>query len=130
VTPESQEAVSEAANGYRCHRLEKVAALSDGSTVKLTEWRADDLRQFPVRLRAESRGRVTTVELSGIRLDIPPPELFVPPGDFTQYASATALINELMIRESAQKKGPTGEPAPPEQTPDFQQQPGLGGHRQ
>lgn len=124
-TPESQEAVAEAANGHPCHRVERMAALSDGSTVKLTEWRADDLRRFPVRLRTESGGRVTTVDFSGVLLDIPPQELFAPPGGFTQYAGATALINELMIRESAQKKGPTGEPAPPEQTPDFQQQPGY-----
>jgi len=125
VTPESTEPVSEAANGHPCHRVERMAALSDGSTAKLTEWRADDLSRFPVRVRAESGGRVTTVDFSGIRLDIPPPELFVPPGDFTQYASASALINELMIREAAQKKGPTGEPAPPEQNPDFHQ-PGIG----
>ena len=126
MTLESGEAVAEPANGHPCHRIERRAAMSDGSTVKLTEWRADDLRRFPVRLRTESGGRVTTVDFSGVLLDIPPQELFAPPGGFTQYAGATALINELMIRESAQKKGPTGEPAPPEQTPDFQQQPGYG----
>jgi hypothetical protein len=75
----------------------------------LTEWSADDLNRFPVRVRTESQGRQITLDFSEIRLDIPPPELFVPPGGFTQYASAAALINELMIRESSLKKGPVGE---------------------
>ena len=69
---------------------------------------ADDLKRFPARVRAESGGQVVTVDFSDIRLDIPGLELFVPPGSFTQYASAAALINELMIRESSHEKGPSG----------------------
>ena len=106
MTPENNEPVSEQANGHPCHRIEKMAALSDGSTAKLTEWRADDLNRFPVRVRAESEGRRITVDFSDIRLDIPRLELFVPPGGFTQYASAAALINELMIRESVAEERP------------------------
>jgi outer membrane lipoprotein-sorting protein len=113
VTPETKEPVAEPANGHACHRIERTAALSDDSTAKLTEWRADDLNRFPVRVRTESQGRQITVDFSDIRLDIPPPELFVPHDGFTQYASATALINELMIRESSLKKGASGESPPP-----------------
>jgi hypothetical protein len=109
VTPGNKEPVAEQANGHACHRIEKMASLSDDSTAKLTEWSADDLNRFPVRVRTESQGRQITLDFSEIRLDIPPPELFVPPGGFTQYASAAALINELMIRESSLKKGPVGE---------------------
>ena len=67
------------ANGHACHRIERTAAFSDGSTAKLTEWRADDLNRFPVRVRTESGGRQITVDFSDIRFDIPSPELFVPP---------------------------------------------------
>jgi hypothetical protein len=125
VTAESKEAVAEQANGHACHRIEKTTALSDGSIAKLTEWRADDLNRFPVRVRMESGDRLTTVDLSNIRLDLPAMELFSPPGAFTQYASAAALINELMIRESSLKKGPSGESPPPEQPANWHQ-PALG----
>jgi len=117
LTPANQAPVAEQANGHACHRIEKMAALSDDSTAKLTEWRADDLNRFPVRVRTERQGRQITVDFSDIRLEIPPPELFAPPGTFTRYASAAALINELMIRESSLKKGPLGEAPPPGQPP-------------
>jgi hypothetical protein len=121
ITPDNQQPVAEVVNGHPCHRIEKMAALSDGSTAKLTEWRADDLKQFPVRLRAESGVRLTTVDFTDIRFDIPSPELFVPPAAFTQYAGASALINELMIREAALKKGPSTVVIPTEPGPGFQQ---------
>ena len=126
VTPESKEPVSEEADGHACHRIEELAVLNDGSTAKLTEWRADDLNRFPVRVRAESEGRRITVDFSDIRLDLPGMELFAPPGGFTQYASAAALINELMIRESALKKGPSGEAPPPDQPDNWETQPNAG----
>lgn len=126
VTPESKEPVSEEANGHACHRLEKLAVLSDGSTARLTEWCADDLNRFPVRVRAESEGRRITVDFSDIRLDLPGMELFAPPGGFTQYASAAALINELMIRESSLKKSPSSEAPLPGEPGNWDAQPGLG----
>jgi hypothetical protein len=129
LTPVNQEPPPEAVNGHPCHRIEIIAALSNGSTAKLTEWRADDLNRFPVRLRSESGGRRTTVDFSDIRLDIPSAALFSPPADFTQYAGASALINELMIRESATKKGLSTASTPLEQAPDSHQ-PGFGGRMQ
>ncbi len=109
VAPENKEPVAEQVNGHPCHRLEKRVALSDGSTAKLTEWHADDLNRFPVRVRTESGGREETVDFSGIRFEVPPPELFVPPGEFTQYATSHDLMSELIIRESAFRTGPVGQ---------------------
>ena len=126
VTPENKEPAAEAVNGHPCHRLEKMVALRDGSTAKVVEWRADDLKGFPVRIRTESAGRLVTVDFSDVRLDLPGLELFASPGGFTQYASSSALINELMIRESVLKKGPSGEFTPPDQ-PVNMRQPGVGG---
>jgi hypothetical protein len=74
----------------------------------LTEWNADDLNHFPVRLRTEYAGRQETVDFSNVRMDLPPPELFSPPGGFTQYPNPVALINELIIRESTYRTGPLG----------------------
>jgi hypothetical protein len=107
--------VSEIVNGHPCHRGQLLLALSDGSGARLTEWRADDLRHFPVRVRAETAGREVTVDLTNIRLDLPSRDLFLPPASFTRYASSMALINELMIRESALRSGPTGPMAAPTQ---------------
>jgi hypothetical protein len=109
---------SEQVNGHLCHQVEAAVALNDGSTAKLIQWRADDLKRFPMRVRATGAGGDVTVDFSNVRLDLPPPELFVPPSGFTKYASPMALINELMIRESSLKKGPSGGLAEPGQIPD------------
>jgi hypothetical protein len=103
-------------NGHPCHRGQVILAFNDGSSARLTEWRADDLQHFPVRIQAESAGREVTVDFSDVRLDVPQPDLFNPPSSFTKYASATALINELMIRESALRSGPSGPMATPVET--------------
>ena len=124
VAPENKEPLSEQVNGHSCHRIETRVALSDGSTVKLTEWRADDLNRFPVRVRTESGGRQITVDFSGVRLDLPAPELFVPQEGFTRYDSASALISELIIRESTLRTGPTGETI--QSKPANLREPGLG----
>jgi hypothetical protein len=115
VTRETTAAALEEVNGHRCHRIESLAQLSDGTAAKLTEWRAEDLSQFPVRVRAESGGRVVTADFSNVRFDLPAPELFVPQAGFTRYASAGALIGELVIRESSLKKGASEPSAGPGQ---------------
>jgi hypothetical protein len=122
VTPENMaQPPAERVNGHPCHRSGKMLVLRDGSTAKLTEWQADDLKGFPVRVRAESGGQVVTADFSEVRLDVPGLELFAPPGGFTQYASGAALINELMIRESSMKTGPSGGSNPGEQPANFHQ---------
>ena len=126
VMAKDETGVAEEANGHACHRVERTAVLSGGFTVKMSEWRADDLRRFPVRIRTESEGETVTVDLTDVRFEIPPVELFAPPGGFTQYGSAGELINELMIRESALKHGPSGESGPAGQPENWRQQPGMG----
>jgi hypothetical protein len=117
---------SEIVDGHPCHRGQVILTYSDGSSARLTEWRADDLQHFPVRIQVESAGRETTVDFSNVRLDVPEADLFNPPADFTRYGSAVALINELMIRESAYRSGPTGPMATPVEasTPSVESAPG------
>ena len=71
-------------------------------------------RRFEPVPRARPPGErvADIVDFSNIRLDLPAMELFNPPADFARYASPAALINELMIRESSLKKGPSPIPAP------------------
>ena len=114
--PQNKDLASENANGHPCHRGQVMLALSDGFTARLTVWQADDLQRFPVRVRAETAGRAVTVDFSNIRLDLPNPQLFFPPAGFTKFPSSMALINELMIRESASRSGPSGPMAAPVQT--------------
>jgi hypothetical protein len=112
-TATTKELASEIIDGHPCHRGQIMLAFDDGSSVRLTEWRADDLQHFPIRIQVENAGRGITVNFSNVRLDVPPPNLFVPPTDFSKYANATALINELMIRESSFRSGPSGQLAVP-----------------
>jgi hypothetical protein len=105
VTPPTGQPVIETANGHPCHRVETKVALSDGSTAKLTEWRADDLQSLPVRIREENGASYVTVDLSDVRFDLPDPNLFFPPAGFTRYASSLSLINELMVREASFSAG-------------------------
>jgi hypothetical protein len=69
-----------------------------------------------VRLRASGGGREITLDMTEVRLDLAAPELFLPPSDFTRYASSLALMNELMIREASNRQAPseaiTGEQQP------------------
>ena len=78
----TKELASEIVNGHPCHRGQVLIALSDGSSARLTEWRADDLRRFPVRVRSEIAGREITVDFSNIRLDLPFPRTLPSAGEF------------------------------------------------
>jgi len=126
VAPGSMTGVPEPINGRPCHRVESTVTLSDGSLARVTEWRADDLGRVPVRVRSEQGGHLVTLDLTDIRLELPNPELFVPPTEFTRYDSALALINELLIREAPLKGGPSSGPGIPAGGPENPRTPGLG----
>jgi hypothetical protein len=94
------EAVQEEANGHPCRRLQAVVECDDGSPARFTVWQAEDAKRLPVRIRATSGLRQFTLDFSNIRLELPAPELFVPPDGFTKYQTAVALMNELIIRQT------------------------------
>jgi hypothetical protein len=104
----------EEANGHRCRRIEAIVQCGDGSSERFQMWEAEDAKSFPVRIRTESASREMTLELSDVRLELPPPELFGPPDGFIRYDTPGALMNDLIIRQSALGKGAGGRPA---QTP-------------
>ena len=111
-------AVEEEANGHPCRRLQAIVACDDGSTAHFTVWEAEDAKRLPVRIRSDVGSRQLTVNLSNIRLELPAPELFIPPDGFTKYPTAVALMNEMIVRqmELVKANGPKNEgeePAPP-----------------
>jgi hypothetical protein len=101
---DAKNAVAEEVNGRACHRVEAVAALSDGSSQRFTEWQADEGGHLPIRLRWLMAGKQTTLDFSDVRLEEPRQELFAPPEGFTRYDSPVALMNELMVRQATLRK--------------------------
>ncbi len=98
------EPVAERANGHPCRKTDWIAESSDGSRTRCSVWRADDLKGFPVRIKAVERSSEFTIDFSDVRLAAPSEKLFQPPGDFTAYSSGDSLITELMMREGSAKR--------------------------
>jgi hypothetical protein len=99
VVPCVQNPPSRNVNGHPCRQVAELVVMDDGSISTVTEWRAQDLAGFPVRLSAIIRGRQLTVDFSDIRLDSAPQDLFATPAGFTEYATAGAMMDELIHRE-------------------------------
>jgi hypothetical protein len=92
-----------------------VVPLNTGLKARLILWQADDARHFPVRIEAVNGPQRMTLDFSGVHLEYPAQQLFLPPDGFTAYASSVALMNELIIRDAslAKKYGTSefGDPA-------------------
>jgi len=70
-----------------------------GVTVKRRVWQAADLNALALRVEPLTEGESPAISLSDIRRITPPAGVFVPPNDFTVYASPDALFDELMVRQ-------------------------------
>jgi hypothetical protein len=109
-------AAQETAGGHPCHRVEAIVESSDGSSAHYRVWLAQDVKRFPMRIASAEGSRGLTLDFSNVRLELPPPELFYPPDGFTKYESPTALMNELIVRQSAYNRSKEGtregEPVP------------------
>jgi hypothetical protein len=103
-------AVEESVNGHPCRRVEAVVQSSDGTSARYTLWEAQDAKHFPVRIQSQPGPGEVTLNFSNLRLELPPPQLFGPPDGFVEYDSPVALMNELIIRQSAFSKGSERKP--------------------
>jgi len=115
-------AVEEEANGHPCRRIQAVVQSSDGSTEQFRIWEAEDAKLFPVRISTSPGPQAMVLNFSDLRLELPPAELFGPPDGFVKYNSPMALLNELIVRQSALNKrneGP-GAQLSPEPGPNMQ----------
>jgi hypothetical protein len=102
----------EKVSGYLCQKSEVKVIASDGTETAFQVWRAVDLKGMPVRIKCSVNGTPHTLTLSKIRLESPPDDLFLPPSDFTKYASAETMMNELVARQQNLKRKRGLEPLP------------------
>lgn len=100
----NNEGIREDIDGHPCHRCEAMVTLAGGAQARVTLWRADDLRHFPIRLQTLDGINHMTVDFSEVRLETPARDLFLPPDGFTAYATPVALMNELIVRDASLAK--------------------------
>jgi hypothetical protein len=100
-------AATENVAGHPCQQTEVTVAADDGSASVFRVWRAMDLKGLAVRISGASDGTPVTLTLSKVKLEPMPNELFQPPAGFTKYASAEAMVNELMSRQLNLKQRPS-----------------------
>jgi hypothetical protein len=110
-------AIEGQANGHPCRRVEATVQSDDGSSDRYYVWEAEDAKRVPVRIEAAGGTKGLSLNFTSVRMELPVPELFFPPDGFTKYESPTALMNELIVRQSAYVKGQNtvsseGEPVP------------------
>jgi hypothetical protein len=92
----------------------------DGQSFSLQLTRAEDLGHLPVELRSDGEPGAFDLALTNVRLIQPAAAVFLPPDDFTKYASETALLEELVAREhdvfggGHERDRLPGEPEPPD----------------
>jgi hypothetical protein len=105
-------AAPEKVAGYVCQVSDVKATASDGAQTDLQVWRATELKGIPVRAAGTVNGVPVKFSLSKVRLEAPPEDLFLPPADFTSYASADLMVNELAARQDNQKRKRRWQPGP------------------
>ena len=110
---------SDKVSGYLCHKTEVKAMTSDGSESVFQVWRAADLREMPIRITGVAGGTPFVLSLSKVRIETPPEDLFLPPGDFTKYSSSELMMHELVSRQHNLKRK-RGWEAPPTDDVGFQ----------
>lgn len=110
-------AVEEQANGHPCRRVEATVQSDNGSTARFSVWQAEDLKKCPVRIAEADGVKGLTVNLTNVRLELPPPELFFPPDGFTKYETPAALMNELIMRQGVYVKSQNINPEGSEPVP-------------
>lgn len=108
--------IEEEANGHPCRRVEAEVQSSDGSSARFTVWQAEDAKHFPVRIQTPPGPRQMTLNISELRLELPASQLFGPPDGFVKYDTPVALMNELIVRQSAMSKRNEGRAGELDQT--------------
>jgi hypothetical protein len=87
-------------NGHAGHEAEIAVQSNDGSTATFSVWCAADLDDFPVRITSSDAAKPFTISLSDLRYETLAAKLFLPPEDFTRYASLEAMNGELILRKA------------------------------
>jgi len=86
-------------SGHVCESMRATLDKTDGTAATFEVLKAADLNGFPVRITSETNSPRLTLTFSKIRLEVPAPDVFVPPDGFNKYTSAEAMIDELAARQ-------------------------------
>jgi hypothetical protein len=98
------QAPPEKIEGHPCRQQEVLVKTGDGETAVFRVWQATDLKGLPVRINSVTTDPPVMLTLSRIRIGPPAGESFEPPASFTKYASASAMLDELVIRDRNYKR--------------------------
>lgn len=106
---------SDRVNGHPGHEVEVSIAMNDGSTTRFSIWRAEDLNDFPVRIKTVGGEKPFELNLLNVEPAKFPGSIFSPPDGFSQYSNPDVMASELMARRAKPKKTEStyfGEPQP------------------
>lgn len=95
-------------NGQECKSESATVEMTDGATMQFQVFRAASLNGLPCRIQTLTNSGFASIELSKVRLESPPENLFAIPEGFTKYGSAEAMMNELFMRQRYLKSGRSG----------------------
>ncbi len=104
VTVQPGSAPAGKATGYACESQQARVQMSDGVESTFQVLRALDPKGLPVRI-SSSDNPPLILNLSKLRPETLRPELFEPPAGFTKYENATALADELVMRQRNIRRG-------------------------
>jgi hypothetical protein len=127
VSPGPANAPTERIDGQPCRREQAQLWASDGSVQRVEVWRAQELKNTPLRLSVEASAATVVLTLSKVRLEAPAAALFAPPPEFTKYSSADAMLTELMTRQAHVKTKKSGFMGDDPDIPDQLRGPGYRG---
>jgi hypothetical protein len=114
VLVEIGKGVAQRISGHPCEPAKAAVFLADGTIAGFEMFRAIDLSGFPVRVESATNSSVFTLDLTKVRLEQPPADVFSPPQGFTKYATPEAMADELAARQNnLRRKSPSQmEPIP------------------
>ena len=98
--------------GHPVDHANLTVTFSDGHTSVMQVSRARDLGNLPVAIHFADGPRSVDLVLTKIQPVTPPDDLFLPPEEFTKYATETALLVELASRQTSVMHPGTSGPAP------------------
>lgn len=91
----------ETVNGHQCLKQQVVVTDKAGKAAEFTVWKADDLRQFPVKIATSQQKMDMVMVFKDVKFAKPDASLFEPPSGSTKYSS----IMELMMQEGMKRMG-------------------------
>jgi hypothetical protein len=95
-------------DGHPVDRADVTLQCGDGQNIKLVLSRALDLGRLPLQMQLVSESDAFGLGLSKVQAAKLTDDLFLPPEDFTKFANAVDVVNELAFRQHEVNNGNRG----------------------